>query len=63
MVFTNGEFEGIYYSEEIDFFVKKGGVVLDIKLGYVFENQEMSNYFENFVDNMILLRKNTKKKI
>jgi hypothetical protein len=30
-VFTNGEFEGIYYKEELELFVKNGGKVLEIK--------------------------------
>ncbi len=55
IIFTNGEFEGLYYYEELEFFQKKGGKILEIKYGEVFEGPKKS-IFRDFSTLIIKLR-------
>ena len=55
LLFPNGEFEGLYWYEEISLFLREGGVILDIL--WSIEYKKMEKVFENFAINCIERRK------
>lgn len=52
LIFSNGKMKGWYASEEIQYFIKKGGIVNKILYGLVYENTEeiFSDYVSFFTD-------------
>jgi hypothetical protein len=62
VLFLNGEFEGLYYSEELKTFENAGGRIIEIKYGYVFEKSNKP-IFKEFSEELIELRRKRKSKI
>jgi hypothetical protein len=58
MLFCNGRFEGLYYKEELDLFIEKGGRILEIKYAFLFKGKNKP-IFKEFADNFINLRENS----
>ena len=58
LMFANGKMRGVYWYEEILFFIKGGGEVLKIHSSYVFN--EVGCVFKNFIENFINLRWSSK---
>jgi hypothetical protein len=48
LLFPNGVFSGLYWYEELDLFLKNGGVILEIYSGIIFKNKEY--IFKDFSD-------------
>lgn len=55
LLFPNGELEGLYWYEEINFFKSNGGMVIEIQKGYIFN--KINFVFSEFSQKMIELRK------
>ena len=52
IIFSNGTFEGLYYSDEINYFLKNNGKIKDIKYGWIYDKEEEHYYFKNFAEEM-----------
>lgn len=39
VIFPNGEFEGLYWHEELELFTKQGGIIQALHWGYVFKDK------------------------
>lgn len=52
LMFTNGEFEGLYWWEELILFENNGGEILEIKYGMIYENNGviLKNFVEKFTE-------------
>ena len=57
IMFTNGEFEGLYWYEEILLFKEEGGLIEEIVYGYEFTKKE-DYVFKSFAEYCILKKKN-----
>jgi hypothetical protein len=54
ILYTNGEFEGLYWYEELKLFEKEGGLIKEIKFALVFE--KTAPIFKKFASTSIKLR-------
>lgn len=54
LMFPNGEFWGLYWYEEIKYFIKRGGIVKEILYAYVFNDKKKT--FNSFTSKMSELR-------
>ena len=62
IIYTNGEFDGLYYKEELDLFIKNGGLIKKLHYAYVY-NGDAKPIFKRFAENLIDLRGITKKSL
>ena len=58
LVFANGFFSGVYWYEEIDLFVKNGGIIKKIHWGYVYKKKK--KIFEEFAEYCKYMRSKNK---
>lgn len=56
LMFTNGENRGIFWHEEINLFLKSGGVLIKIHSAYVFEQNDF--VFTKFLQNLNSIKNN-----
>jgi hypothetical protein len=52
MIFSNGWFSGLYYKDELDLFIEKGGQIKDIQYAYIFTGPTLP-LFKDFAEFVI----------
>lgn len=56
MLFTNGKFEGLYFYEELELFIKEGGKILKFHYAYIY-SEKSKPIFREYAKELINLRK------
>ncbi len=62
IIYPNGEFDGLYYKEELDLFLKNKGIIKKIHYAYIY-NGTTKPIFKKFAENLMELREITKKSL
>ena len=58
IIYSNGEFTGTFYSEELELFTKNGGIVIELTKGLIFTGKR-EPIFREFAETIIKLRNNS----
>lgn len=62
LIFTNGEFEGLYFKEEIDYFKETGGKIIKVNYAYIYIDQKTKPIFKDFAETIMKYREEKNKK-
>jgi hypothetical protein len=53
VVNSNGQFEGLFYIEELEYFKHRGGEILEIDWALIFESSELGTPFKRYMTHLI----------